>query len=632
MQDNGGTANNGIDTSTANTLTINVTPVNDAPAGSNASVTALEDVAYAFKAADFGFTDANDSPANTLANVIITSLPVSGDLKLGGVAVTLNQVIPVASIANLTFTGAPNANGSNYASFGFKVQDNGGTANNGIDTSTPNTLTINVTPVNDLTDGSESVTTVEDTAISGNVLANSVNPDGPAVASVTTFTVAGDNTVYPAGQTATMAGIGTLIINSDGSYIFTPAANYAGVVPETTYSVTDGLATVASTLTIAITPVNDLTDASESVTTLEGTPVSGNVLANSVNPDGPAAASVTTFTVAGDATVYTAGQTATLAGVGTLVINSNGSYTFTPAANYAGVVPVTTYSVTDGLATVSSTLTIAIQNHQAQALHIEKFAIVADGTADKVGELINYTMAVTKTGNAAISNVQVDDPFTSNEAPVLSGLFNIGDTNSDGLLDVGETWQYTASHALTQAEIDAGTNIVNTATVTGDNAIPDAAAVSTPVVQNPALELDKVTVYAGQTGDGLTGVVAGNPISWNYSVTNTGNVSLSNISVQDDNGTASNNADNFFANPVLSGSFNVGDSNADGKLNPGEVWHFTASGIAIDGSYSNIGTASGSIGATTVTATDVSSYSVTGDCGGHGGHDGFRGHGGRGNL
>ena len=48
----------------------------------------------------------------------------------------------------------------------------------------------------------------------------------------------------------------------------------------------------------------------------------------------------------------------------------------------------------------------------------------------------------------------VNDPFTTNEAPVLNGAFNTGDTDQDNLLDVGETWQYTASHTVTQAELD----------------------------------------------------------------------------------------------------------------------------------------------------------------------------------
>ena len=95
---------------------------------------------------------------------------------------------------------------------------------------------------------------------------------------------------------------------------------------------------------------------------------------------------------------------------------------------------------------------------QSKILHIEKDASVADGTADSTGETISYTLAVTNQGNAAIAGVVVtDDPFTTNEAPVQSGSFNAGDTDQDNLLDVNETWQYTASHTVTQAELDAGT-------------------------------------------------------------------------------------------------------------------------------------------------------------------------------
>ena len=53
-------------------MTVNVTAVNDAPSGTNNTVTTLEDTAYTFAAADFGFSDPNDSPANALLAVKIT--------------------------------------------------------------------------------------------------------------------------------------------------------------------------------------------------------------------------------------------------------------------------------------------------------------------------------------------------------------------------------------------------------------------------------------------------------------------------------------------------------------------------------------------------------------------------------
>src|SRR5207247_1937314 len=81
VEDDGGTANGGVNLDpSANTLTIDVTSVNDAPAGTDNTVTTLEDTAYTFTAADFGFSDASDSPANALAAVKITTLPGAGSL------------------------------------------------------------------------------------------------------------------------------------------------------------------------------------------------------------------------------------------------------------------------------------------------------------------------------------------------------------------------------------------------------------------------------------------------------------------------------------------------------------------------------------------------------------------------
>ncbi|ABD06345.1 VCBS [Rhodopseudomonas palustris HaA2] len=133
-------------------FTLNITPVNDAPAGTNGAVTTLEDIAYTLTLADFGYTDANDDPANTLLGVKITTLPGAGTLALDGHPVTAGATASAADIlaGKLQFVPAANANGSNYASFTFQVQDDGGTANGGVDLDPlANTLTINVTPVND---------------------------------------------------------------------------------------------------------------------------------------------------------------------------------------------------------------------------------------------------------------------------------------------------------------------------------------------------------------------------------------------------------------------------------------------------------------------------------------------------
>ncbi|WP_170288746.1 cadherin-like domain-containing protein, partial [Pseudomonas moorei] len=80
--------------------------------------------------------------------------------------------------------------------------------------------------------------------------------DGPV--SVVSFSIDGVNGTFTAGQTATIANVGTLVIGANGAYTFTPDANYNGAVPTVTYTVTDGSgADVTSTLNISVTPVDD---------------------------------------------------------------------------------------------------------------------------------------------------------------------------------------------------------------------------------------------------------------------------------------------------------------------------------------------------------------------------------------
>ncbi|MFS2126780.1 Ig-like domain-containing protein [Pseudomonas sp. Pseusp97] len=135
-------ANDGHGGITDQVITINVTPVNDAPNGTDNSITLNEDSSRSFSAADFGFTDVDAGDA--LSAVRIDSLPGNGTLKFNGTAVTAGQVIDAADLGKLVFTPAANANGNNYASFTFSVKDS-----NGAFDATPNKLTLNVAPVND---------------------------------------------------------------------------------------------------------------------------------------------------------------------------------------------------------------------------------------------------------------------------------------------------------------------------------------------------------------------------------------------------------------------------------------------------------------------------------------------------
>ena len=131
-----------------------VASTNAAPTAANGTVTTNEDTAYTFAASDFGFSDTDSG--DTLSSVKITTLPAAGTgtLALSGTAVTLNQEVTKAQIDanNLTYTPPANANGTGYASFGFKVND-------GTDESAAAyTMTINVTAVNDAATGFPAIT------------------------------------------------------------------------------------------------------------------------------------------------------------------------------------------------------------------------------------------------------------------------------------------------------------------------------------------------------------------------------------------------------------------------------------------------------------------------------------------
>ena len=161
------------------------------------------------------------------------------------------------------------------------------------------------------------------------------------------------------------------------------------------------------------------------------------------------------------------------------------------------------------------------------SLRIMKEAMVDGGTADYEGEVIQYTIYVSNSGNQTLTGVLVTDPFTDN-------LELVADASSeDGLLGVGETWTYTGSHTVTQADIDAGQSILNIATVDTDQTDPSSDDATVPVEQKPGLAIDKAIMgISGGNGNGTLDAV-NDVISYAVTVTNTGNQTLNQVSIND---------------------------------------------------------------------------------------------------
>ncbi|MGE6351064.1 VCBS domain-containing protein, partial [Psychrobacter sp. NPDC078511] len=116
------------------------------------------------------------------------------------------------------------------------------------------------------------VSTREDTTLTGNIFDNdSDDPDFGQALTVESYDVLGMTAIAP-GTTTTLSpdgtnAIGSITVNSDGSYTFVPAANYSGSVPVITANVTNGLAPSdpsysagPETLTITVNPVSDAPD------------------------------------------------------------------------------------------------------------------------------------------------------------------------------------------------------------------------------------------------------------------------------------------------------------------------------------------------------------------------------------
>lgn len=167
----------------------------------------------------------------------------------------------------------------------------------------------------------------------------------------------GDTLTYAHG---TGPANGTVVVNADGTYTYTPATDFNGL-DSFTVTVSDGNGGITTvTVAVTVTPVNDAPNALDDglVAVTEDAPVSGNVLSNDRDADGDGIA-VIRFAVDGDPTTYSAGQTATIAGVGTLLVNADGSYTFTPVPNYDGAVPAATYTISDGSLTDTARLVFA---------------------------------------------------------------------------------------------------------------------------------------------------------------------------------------------------------------------------------------------------------------------------------
>jgi large repetitive protein len=461
----------------AQTVVLRVS-ANSAPSGTDKTIAIAEDGSHTFAASDFGFVDSGD----TMNGVRIDTLPAAGTLKLSGTNVTAAQLIPQASIPNLVFAPAANASGSPYASFTFSVRDTNGP----IFDPTPNTITVNVTPVDDAPVAVDDLKTVaEDSgATTIAVLANDTDIDaGPkTIASITqppngSVAVAGDNL----------------------SLTYRPNANYCnGGTPTDnfTYKLNGGS---EADVFVTVDCANDA-------------PVCEDVELTT-DEDNPGSEPADCIDVDGNPLTYVAGPAAT----GTSGVDGD-DLTFNPATAFQhlddGVEgsDAFTYRANDGTtlsapANVDVTITGANDAPVCDPASITTTENAVGSTpaacSDVDGDSLEYSVTEASTGDSAVAGTDL----TYDPAGAFEGL----DDGEDGT----DAFQYTARDGDVESA-PAGVDV----TITGVNDAPECEAVAISVSENgPAgstapdcSDVDDVTLtYAvtGATGGGLSGLATG---------------------------------------------------------------------------------------------------------------------------
>ena len=190
------------------------------------------------------------------------------------------------------------------------------------------------------------------------MLANDA-PGDPTAPLVTTSVVLEDPTDGSWKTTVTAPGHGTFAVQPDGQVVFTPVANYQGIVDAVMYRVTDANGTTR-TAVIDVVIGNAPVSAPDTATTLQGHPVTLPLLANDHPGTGGTLVPASTQLFDPDDSEYT--SSVTIADEGTWTVDpATGAVTFTPLPAYVGHSTAITYEVTDSFGnTATSTAKVNV--------------------------------------------------------------------------------------------------------------------------------------------------------------------------------------------------------------------------------------------------------------------------------
>ncbi len=190
--------------------------------------------------------------------------------------------------------------------------------------------------------------------------------------------------------------------------------------------------------------------------------------------------------------------------------------------------------------------------------------IVSPATISAPGPLA-YTITITNTGNVGLSGITLTNSLGG--SPVLVS----GDANSNSIIETDEVWLYSVAANVTQAQINAGTDLVNTVSVaTAEIATPVVRAATTRITQTPAVTVtETVAPISYQVGG------SGQNLVYRIAVANNGNVDLTAPTVT----TVFTYVGSTATPPVATLSQRSGDIDSDGVIDVGETWVYTVTRI-----------------------------------------------------
>ena len=452
-------------------LAPNQPPVNSVPA---AQIT-NEDTNITFSLGNGNLISISDPDAGS-ADVEVTLSMTNGTISLNGTVGLTFSVGDGVSDASMTFTGtmaaintalngliyAPTAEYNGADTITLITNDLGNTGSGGALSDTDN-IGITINAVNDPpTAVADAYSTSEDVQLvvaAAGVLSNDIDVDGPSLTVIS----------------GTAPTNGSLTLNSDGSFTYTPLPNFAGV-DSFTYTMSDGTTNSSNTVTITVTDVNDAP-----IVTV---------------PGGQATAIDVPITLStGNGNLVSFSDIDVAAGSMTVTLTAtNGTYTL---ASFAGLV----FGVGDGTNDATTTFSGTLAN-----VNLALDGIVFTPTASFTG-IANIVVSANDNGNTGVGGALSDTEVVT---ITVSALTDTPTPTPTGVTDTPTPTGPTSTPTESPTITPTSTNTPTPTVVVNDPVVLKTVNISTPVVGQQVVFT--LTASNPLTNGTATGVVVVDPI------------------------------------------------------------------------------------------------------------------------